>query len=332
MSADGTSIADVGRAFWARRIKECVGSAVEAIIATGRALIDAKASLPHGEFESMVREDLEWHPSHAVRLMKIARDERLTNPAHVQDLPTACGTLYELSKLKGCAFEEALADGRISPDMERRDAAVLRTGERRIQRLANAERLSRAAPPLNDITPAPARRWPVVYADPPWKHRTWSEAGKEKSPENHYPTLSHDELKALPVSALAADRAALFMWTTVGHLAEAIELIAAWGFVYKSHLVWLKTYPNGAPHRGTGYWFINTHELLLLGTRGDIPAPIMGTQEESVISAPVGRHSEKPACFYELIERYFPEVGRIELFARARREGWECWGNEVDPA
>lgn len=327
MTADGTSLAEIGRVVWAQRVNDAWRSMLEGIFATGRALIDARAQLPHGEFQAMIESDLAFGTSTAQMLMKIARNPELAKTDHGRLLPPSWRTLYELSKLEPATLTAAIADGRVRPDMERKDAVVLRTGDRRFERLATAERLAQAATPIASV--AATRRYPVVYADPPWKHTTWSEAGKEKSQENHYPTLSQDELKALPISALAAQSAALFLWSTGPQLAAAIALLEAWGFTYKSHVVWRKTNEDGTPHRGTGYWFISVHELLLVGTRGDIPAPLMGTQELSGISAPVGRHSEKPARFHELIERYFPDVGRIELFARARREGWDAWGNEV---
>jgi N6-adenosine-specific RNA methylase IME4 len=97
----------------------------------------------------------------------------------------------------------------------------------------------------------------------------------------------------------------------------------AWGFSYKSQIVWVKN------RIGTGYWFRSQHELLLVGTRGHIPAPAMGTQVPSVIEAPVGRHSEKPSVFYEVIERYFPTLPKIELYARGARPGWDVWGLEA---
>lgn len=330
MIADGTSLAEIGRSFWAKRIGAAWGAMLGSVIATGQALAEAKKQLAHGEFEAMIGSDLPFSTSTARMLMKIAHNPQLTNREYVHVLPTSWGTLYELSKLEPATLTAAITEGRIRPDMERKEAVVLRTGDRRVQRLATAERLSQAAPPIASVSAT--RRYPVVYADPPWKHTTWSEAGKEKSQENHYPTLSQDELKALPISALAAQSAALFLWSTGPQLAAAIALIEAWGFTYKSHVVWRKTNEDGTPHRGTGYWFISVHELLLVATRGDIPAPLMGTQELSEISAPVGRHSEKPARFHELIERYFPDVGRIELFARARRDGWDAWGNEVGNA
>jgi hypothetical protein len=80
---------------------------------------------------------------------------------------------------------------------------------------------------------------------------------------------------------------------------------------------------------GTGYWCRGRHELLLIGTRGGVPAPAPGTQFDSAFNAPVGRHSEKPVIAYEMIERMFPSLPKIELFARAARRGWSCWGNEA---
>jgi N6-adenosine-specific RNA methylase IME4 len=105
-------------------------------------------------------------------------------------------------------------------------------------------------------------------------------------------------------------------------LPDALRVMAAWGFEFKSSAVWVKD------RVGTGYWFRNAHELLLLGTRGDIPCPAMGDQWESVIDSPVGAHSEKPEEAYELIEAYFPNLPKIELNARQRRVGWDCWGLE----
>jgi N6-adenosine-specific RNA methylase IME4 len=106
-------------------------------------------------------------------------------------------------------------------------------------------------------------------------------------------------------------------------LPEALSVMAAWGFTYRSHCVWVKE------HVGIGYWLRNRHELLLVGTRGSVPAPAPGTQYRSVIEARVGEHSAKPAAFAEMIEELFPNVPRVELFARAPRFGWDVWGNEA---
>ena len=164
----------------------------------------------------------------------------------------------------------------------------------------------------------------VVYADPPWAFRTYSERGKDRAPENRYPTMSLESIKALPIPA--ADDCALFLWVTVPLLPQGLEVMAAWGFAYKSTLTWVK------PHIGLGFWTRNRIELLLIGTRGNVPAPAPGEQPPQVIQAARGRHSEKPEQVAAIIERLFPNVPRIELFARASRAGWDVWGNEMEAA
>lgn len=177
----------------------------------------------------------------------------------------------------------------------------------------------------------PDRKFGVIYADPEWRFEPYSrETGMDRAPENHYPTSTLDEIMARPVATIAADDSVLFLWATPPMIKEALAVIEAWGFTYKAQCIWAKKRP-GAGH-GTGYWFWGEHELLLVGTRGKIPAPAPGTQWESVIEAPVGEHSEKPTIFHELIEAYFPSLPKIELNARAGRAGWELWGNEAPAA
>jgi N6-adenosine-specific RNA methylase IME4 len=168
----------------------------------------------------------------------------------------------------------------------------------------------------------PDREYAVIYADPPWSWDTYSEAGKDRTPENHYPLMDADAITSLDVPA--ADTAVLFLWTTVPHLETALGVIKSWGFAYKSNIVWRKD------RIGTGYWSRNRHEHLLIATRGDIPAPIMGDQCESVIDAKVGKHSAKPEDFRDVIDNYYPGVTKLELFSRgAAAEGWDTWGNEA---
>jgi N6-adenosine-specific RNA methylase IME4 len=113
-------------------------------------------------------------------------------------------------------------------------------------------------------------------------------------------------------------------------LPEALDVMKAWGFAYKTHAVWFKERAGNA--RGIGYWLTGEHELLLIGTRGKVPAPAPGDNWRSVLKAPVGEHSAKPAIAYELIEAYFPTLPKIELNARSGRQGWEAWGNEAPTA
>lgn len=164
----------------------------------------------------------------------------------------------------------------------------------------------------------------VILADPPWRFEPYSrESGMDRAADNHYPTATLDEIKDLDVEGATAPDSVLFLWATAPMLPEAMDVMRAWGFTYKSHQIWNKD------RIGTGFWFRNKHELLLVGTRGSIPAPAMGTQWASVIDAPVGQHSEKPDDCYRMIEELFPTVPKLEMFARKRRDGWEYWGNET---
>ena len=170
----------------------------------------------------------------------------------------------------------------------------------------------------------PDKRYGVFLADPPWRYTILSsDCLMNGSAADHYLTSDLETIKALDVPSIAADAAALFLWATGPMLPEAVEVMAAWGFAYKSQMVWLKD------KMGTGYWIRSRHENLLIGTRGDVPAPSQGTQPQSVFEARRGRHSEKPVIVHEMIERMFPSLPKIELYARAARPGWSCWGNEA---
>lgn len=170
----------------------------------------------------------------------------------------------------------------------------------------------------------PEKKYGVIYADPEWRFEPYSrETGMDRAADNHYPTSATEAICARPVGEIAADDCVLFLWATVPMLPDALKVIAAWRFEYKSHAVWIKD------RIGTGYWFRNAHELLLVGTRGNIPAPALGTQWPSAVEAAVGKHSAKPDRFYELIEEYFPNLPKIELNARRARAGWDAWGNEA---
>jgi N6-adenosine-specific RNA methylase IME4 len=141
----------------------------------------------------------------------------------------------------------------------------------------------------------------------------------DRAADNHYPTVT--VAKLLEMKAPAAKNAVLFLWATAPMMPQALEVMKAWGFDYKSQCVWAKN------RIGTGYWFRNKHELLLVGTRGKkLPAP---AAQPSIIEAPVRGHSVKPDAFAEMIVKMFPTSPRIEMFARKKRAGWDTWGNEI---
>jgi len=174
----------------------------------------------------------------------------------------------------------------------------------------------------------PQKHYGVIVADPEWRFEPYSrETGMDRAADNHYPTSITDEIAQRDVPSISADDCVLFLWATVPMLRDAMRVMEAWGFEYRSHAVWDKV------HIGTGYWFRNRHELLLVGTRGDIPAPAMGEQTASVLAIARKEHSAKPEQFLELIEQYFPNLPKIELNRRGpARPGWDAWGNETRAA
>ena len=168
--------------------------------------------------------------------------------------------------------------------------------------------------------------YPVIYADPPWRFGVWSEVtGHNKSAENHYPTMETGEICQLfaDIGSPCTDDAVLFLWATNPMLLDGLRVLEAWGFTYVHHWIWDKEVA------GTGYWGRDRHELLLVGKRGDFPAPLMGTQPETVHRERKGKHSAKPAWFAEQIERLYRDLPKLELFCRSPRPGWDAWGYEA---
>ena len=162
----------------------------------------------------------------------------------------------------------------------------------------------------------------VVLADPPWKFASNSKAHPGRNAMRHYQTMPTAEICALAVPA--AKDAVLLLWATSPMLPQALEVMEAWGFRYKSQAVWVKS------RIATGYWARNRHELLLIGTRGRIPCPKPTLFPDSVIEAATREHSRKPDIVRERIEAAFPGLPKLEMFARSRRDGWAAYGNEID--
>lgn len=171
----------------------------------------------------------------------------------------------------------------------------------------------------------PQRRYGVIVADPEWRFEPWSRlTGMDRSAENHYPTSATEVIAARPVELIAAEDCALGLWATVPMLPQAMLVMGAWGFDYKTHWAW------GKDRIGPGYWNRNKHELFLFGTRGNVPCPAPGQQWDLMLTSPRRSHSEKPELFLEMMEAYFPSLPKIELNRRgAARRGWDAWGNEA---
>lgn len=229
------------------------------------------------------------------------------------ELPSKAAALA-LDKLPADVRETTLAKLREEPDA----IAEAQRRLRREARLAKCLDAARGNAPLSAI----GRLYPVIYADPPWRYE---QSMDTRAVENHYPTMTLDAICALPVASIATDDAVLFLWATSPKLAEAMRVVEAWGFAYRTKATWVKD------SIGMGFWFRQRDETLLVAVRGDMPTP--EKPHDSVIEAPRGKHSKKPAIFYEVIESYYPTLPKIELFARGTpRPGWAAWGNEVNHA
>jgi N6-adenosine-specific RNA methylase IME4 len=174
-------------------------------------------------------------------------------------------------------------------------------------------------------------RFGTILADPPWQFL--NRTGK-MAPEHRrlmrYPTMPLAEIKALPVAQVAGERSHLYLWVPNALLREGLEVMAAWGFSYKSNLVWYKVRKDGGPDgRGVGFYFRNVTELILFGVRGSLRTDGAGRRQVNLLATQKREHSRKPDELYDIVEQcsYGPY---LELFARNPRPGWVQWGNEVE--
>lgn len=178
------------------------------------------------------------------------------------------------------------------------------------------------------MIPFPKKKYSVIYADPPW---SYAAGGKKRNVTRHYHTMKPEDIYDLPVQDIAADDCLLFMWATFPNLEIALETIRRWGFKYKTAaFVWVKRNRKSPGwFWGLGNWTRANPEVCLLATKGN---PKRASRSvHSVIDAPIGRHSEKPAETRDRIARLAGGGGNmIELFARQAAPGWDAWGDEVE--
>ena len=159
----------------------------------------------------------------------------------------------------------------------------------------------------------------IVLADPPWRYDF--SGTKCRKIENNYPTATIEDIcKHAPKTT---ENAILFLWATAPKLREAMQVVDAWGFEYKTHAIWDKC------KIGMGYWFRGQHELLIVATKGNASPPIAENRVSSIFKEPRGEHSKKPDCVYEWIESAFVSYKKLEMYARSNRPGWHSWGAEV---
>ena len=187
----------------------------------------------------------------------------------------------------------------------------------------------------------PKKKYNIIYADPPWQFKTYSDAGKDKSAENHYDCQDIDWIKNLPVLDIADKNCLLFLWVTFPLLEKSFEVIEAWGFKYSTcGFVWVKTNKNFDVNQtsfipidsfdsfmGLGYWTRSNAEICLISKLGTIEKKSNSVHQ--IIYEPVREHSRKPDIVRDKIVELCGDLPKIELFARSEKKGWDTWGNET---
>lgn len=304
------------------KIEQSWNSAKDSIFETGKWLLQAKERTVHGEWKDFVK-TLPFKKSKEEKLRKIAECETFSRPEVYGVLPNSWGTLDELrmraEKNEG-AFLEKVSEGKIKSDMTRENAKFLFGSDQ-----SSSPRTEFSKTPTGEVLTWLAdtdAKYGCIYADPPWDYMSHMDGT-----DFPYNRMSQTELLEMApmVEQLSAEKSQLHLWCTTSTLQDALAVMAAWGFEYKSQLVWTK--PKGI--RLGDYW-ANSHEILLLGVKGgNCPFKRDGEYPSSVFEAPSGEHSKKPDGIRDLVAEVSPEY-RLELFARQSYEGWTCWGNEID--
>ena len=297
-----------------------VASAERAIAAANPAKSRKEAGAMKGEKVVIGNHDLSRESVRQIRAAHDMTDERFEAVhamAAAVDLPLSRADYKALSNM--------------ATDVEA-VSAVANAAERGITVSRAATQLRRAANIDERFAALNAAALPegvfgLIYADPPWPHTRTGYTESGGGAAAHYPTMSLEEIAALPVADLAADDCVLYMWIVAPFLESAFPIMKAWGFQYSTNMVW------GKPRMGQGFRVRGQHEILLVGVRGKFPQPAPEDVPPSLFVEPPGlpmrRHSEKPGYYYELFERLYPGVAKVELFARSRRDGWTAWGNEA---
>lgn len=280
-----------------------------------------------GTFEEYCQERWGWTRQHTNRM--IASAEVTTNLEPIGSiLPATESQARPLAALPPAQQREAwervletAPNGKITAAIVTQAAKEIRQERTEQRRQERIEKIVQIAQGNSDLAET-AVLYPIVYVDPPWRYEYSPTDNREI--ENHYPTMTLEEICLLPVAEIATPDSVLFLWTTSPKLAESMQVIEAWGYAYKTCMVWDKE------RMGMGYYARQQHELLLIATRGAVPVPDPANRPPSVIRARRdNEHSAKPVEFYEVIERMYPDLPKIELFARNRRIGWAAWGNEA---
>jgi len=313
------------------QLEETIRQGLNTFVDVGNALLEIRDKRlyrqEYSTFEEYCREQWNMKQSRAYQFMDSAKViGNLQSSTIVELLPTNEAQARPLTSLE--PEEQVEAWKRVitsTPEGKVTAAVVLkavkeveqeRRNERRQERIENIAEIVANNKPLDGIGV-----FPVIYADPPWQYDF--PISDSRRIENQYPTMPIDEICALPVEKIAAPDGILFLWASTPFLKKGLRVLEAWGFEYRTSMVWVK------PSIGPGQWVRQRHEYLLIGVRGNIPTPKGENKPDSVIESPREEHSKKPDIVYDIIERMYPELPKVELFCRNPKKGWTAWGNQI---
>jgi len=178
------------------------------------------------------------------------------------------------------------------------------------------------------MIPFPQKKYKIIYADPAW---AYNESGSgNRVVHSKYKTMQVNEIESLPVNEISDDNCILFMWVTFPRLQEGLKVINSWGFKYVGlGFNWIKkNKKSDSIFWGMGYYTRQNPEICLIGRKGKVTPLVRNIH--SVVESPIREHSRKPDIVRDLIVKICGDVPRIELFAREKVKGWDCWGNEID--
>jgi N6-adenosine-specific RNA methylase IME4 len=313
-------------AHWSAIISAHWQKTAQGFIDTGRALLQAKDSLPHGTFDDFCETCLPFTARTAQRLMRVAECRVFTEPEVMAKLPPSWDTMHTLAQLaekEPETFRARIIDGTINPSMKRAEIANGLTESRRQDRLSEMRTLA------DNPMKLPRGPFAAAIADPPWENSERAIGFSDRHYRNKYPTMRPDQIAAMPVAAMFGKHAFIALWVTSHHVAlgSHVGVLRAWGFTPNTVAVWDKQWIG----LGNGF-FRDRTEHIVCGTRGDVPAPCASLRPDSLYSERRSAvHSAKPESWlHDLIEIWFPSMSYVELFARSPREGWVTWGNQAN--
>lgn len=191
--------------------------------------------------------------------------------------------------------------------------------------------ISKSTVALDFVNSVPNNGYKTILADPPWRftNRTGKVAPEHKR-LNRYDTLSLEEIMEIPVPLVANESSHLYLWVPNALLPEGLAVMKAWGFHYKSNIIWHKVRKDGGPDgRGVGFYFRNTTEIVLFGIRGRMRTLQPGRSQVNIIRTQKQEHSRKPDELYQIIENCSPGP-YLEIFARGKRKNWDVFGNQAE--